>query len=198
MGKRSDFVRNPRDFYVTPRAAVEPLIPHLPEFFTFCEPCAGDLRLALHLDYLTDSNCIMTAAYDLEPQDDGVEQLDATTLERHHIGANCDYIITNPPWDRTKKSGYLLHRMIERFSDLCPTWLLFDADWLHTIQAQPFIRDRLLTVVSVGRVKWIEDSKMTGKDNCAWYLFDKDARKHLDYPQFFGRGIFPACPILKS
>jgi hypothetical protein len=29
----------------------------------------------------------------------------------------------------------------------------------------------LRAVVSVGRVKWIPDSKMTGKDNCAWYHF---------------------------
>ena len=28
------------------------------------------------------------------------------------------------------------------------------------------------SIVSVGRVKWIEDSKGTGKDNCCWYLFD--------------------------
>jgi len=189
MAKRSDFIRVERDFYPTPRAAVEPLIPFLPEFFTFCEPCAGDLRLALHLDNLTESNCIMTAAYDIEPQDGGVEKLDATTLTRAHVGGNCDYIITNPPWDRTKKSGYLLHTLIETFSDICPTWLLFDADWMHTKQATPYIQERLLTVVSVGRVKWIEDSKMSGKDNCAWYLFDKNARDMTPYPEFFGRDI---------
>lgn len=39
-------------------------------------------------------------------------------------------------------------------------------------------------VVSVGRVKWIEDSKMTGKDNCAWYLFDEN---HVGPTQFYGR-----------
>jgi hypothetical protein len=38
--------------------------------------------------------------------------------------------------------------------------------------------------VSVGRVKWIPDSKMTGKDNCCWYLFDQAD----DAPaQFIGR-----------
>jgi len=28
-------------------------------------------------------------------------------------------------------------------------------------------------IVSVGRVKWIPDSKHTGKDNVCWYLFTK-------------------------
>ena len=188
MSKRSTFERKARDYYPTPRVAVEPLIPFLPESFTYCEPCAGDFRMCEHIDYLTESNAMLTAAYDIEPQDDGIDQLDATLLTRSDIGNNCDYIITNPPWDRTKKSGYLLHTMIERFSDLCPTWLLFDADWLHTKQATPYIRDRLLTIVSIGRVSW-EENGVSGKDNCAWYLFDKDARKNLPYPEFFGRGI---------
>jgi hypothetical protein len=77
------------------------------------------------------------------------------------------HIITNPPWDRK-----ILHPMITLFSALRPTWLLFDADWMHTKQStefQPYLRK----IVSVGRVKWIPDSKMTGKDNCAWYLFDQ-------------------------
>ena len=38
MGKRSDFERIPRDYYPTPYSAVEPLLPHLPENFTFAEP----------------------------------------------------------------------------------------------------------------------------------------------------------------
>ena len=59
------------------------------------------------------------------------------------------------------------------FRNFRPTWLLFDADWAHTKQARPYLKycDK---IVSVGRVKWIPDSKMTGKDNCAWYLFLKD------------------------
>jgi hypothetical protein len=39
-------------------------------------------------------------------------------------------------------------------------------------------------IVSVGRVKWIEGSKNTGKDNCAWYLFDL---KNKTATEFFGR-----------
>jgi hypothetical protein len=34
------------------------------------------------------------------------------------------------------------------------------------------VRSRLRKIVSIGRVKWIEDSAGSGKDNAAWYLFD--------------------------
>ena len=36
----------------------------------------------------------------------------------------------------------------------------------------------------VGRVKWIEDSKSVGKDNCCWYLFDYN---HTGPTEFYGR-----------
>lgn len=161
MGKRSDFERRERDFYTTPREAVLPLLPHLPASFSFLEPCAAGGELIDHLEAMSGGCCY--EASDIEPQAEDVQRRDALTIE------SCDqeYIITNPPWDRR-----LLHHMIKRFSDLTPTWLLFDADWMHTRQSAPFM-SRLRKVVSVGRVKWIPDSKMTGKDNCCWYLFDR-------------------------
>jgi hypothetical protein len=42
----------------------------------------------------------------------------------------------------------------------------------------------LKKIVSIGRVKWIEDSKSVGKDNCCWYLFD---RVGSDKTKFYGR-----------
>ena len=184
MGKRSDFERRPRDYYQTPKAAVTPLLVHIKEEgFTFCEPCAGDGRLILHIEELRpDSECI--AAFDIEPQgDEDIAELDALDMTPGHV-IGCDYIITNPPWDRTKKSGYLLHEMIKHFSDLRPTWLLFDADWAYTLQSSKLIQ-RCEKIVSVGRVKWIEDSAGTGKDNAAWYLFDKNWSE--GYTKFYGR-----------
>jgi len=65
----------------------------------------------------------------------------------------------------------LLHPLILHFSKQAPTWLLFDADWIHTKQAVQYL-PLCKKVVSIGRVKWIEDSKHTGKDNSCWYLFD--------------------------
>jgi hypothetical protein len=47
-------------------------------------------------------------------------------------GRSVRVTITNPPWDRK-----ILHRLIERFSAVGPTWLLFDADWMHTKQSAP-------------------------------------------------------------
>ena len=63
--------------------------------------------------------------------------------------------------------------MIEILTNNADTWLLFDADWMHTIQAAPFWT-LCKKIVSVGRVQWIEDSKTSGMDNAAWYLFSKN------------------------
>ena len=91
----------------------------------------------------------------------------------------CDYIITNPPWDRK-----ILHPMIEHFSDFKPTWLLFDADWMHTKQSKKYLT-LLKKVVSIGRIKWIEGSSSVGKDNCCWYLFENTPQ--VKPIEFWGR-----------
>lgn len=161
MGKRSDFERKPNDYYPTPPTALVPLLPHLHDRTKFVEPCAGDGRLIDYLE-LFDHTC--TFACDMEPRRADIVQMDAFDLsEKDCAGAN--YIITNPPWSRD-----ILHPLILRFVSLRPTWLLFDADWLYTKQAKAYM-EYCVAVVAVGRVKWIEGSTNTGKDNCAWYLF---------------------------
>jgi hypothetical protein len=160
MGKRSDFERLPRDFYPTPYEAVIPLIPHLPIGCTFTEPCRGSDDLIKHLER-NDFRCVL--AYDVEE--------DATKSRK----SEGDFFITNPPWDRK-----ILHPIIENLSDQLPTWLLFDADWIHTKQSVFFL-PRLKKIVSIGRVKWFPESKMTGKDNCAWYLFDKSREGSIEF-----------------
>lgn len=162
MGKRSDFERFERDFYPTPASAVAPLLPHLHPQTRFVEPCAGNGAL---IDHLEAAGHVCARAWDIEPQRGDIDQHDALT----RLVGNVDCFITNPPWNRK-----VLHPMIVHFSDQQPTWLLFDADWIHTKQAIPYL-PRLRKVVSVGRVKWIEGSKFTGKDNCAWHLFRADA-----------------------
>lgn len=162
MGKRSSFDRIPRDYYPTPYEPVKKLIPFLELNDSFCEPCAGDGRLIEHLKK-HGFRCL--DAWDIEPMANGIEKKDAKTEK---CKVKIDYFVTNPPWDRK-----ILHPIIENLRIQAPTWLLFDADWAHTKQAKPFLKycDK---IVSVGRVKWIEESKMTGKDNCAWYLFLPD------------------------
>lgn len=151
-----------------------PLLPHLPERSVFVEPCAGAGDLVRHL---TDSGHLCPWAFDIEPQAAGLRSFDAFDMALLDWQP-ADFIVTNPPWSRD-----ILHRMIVHFSDQRPTWLLFDADWAHTRQATPYL-PRLRKIVSVGRVKWMPDSKMTGKDNCAWHLFDKPGNQT---PEFWGR-----------
>jgi hypothetical protein len=97
---------------------------------------------------------------------------DALALD--HYGA-ADAIITNPPYTRD-----LMHRLIAHFQRILPTWLLLDSDWASTRQAAPFL-PCCSDIVTIGRVKWIEGSKYSGKDNHAWFRFDA---RHRSGPVF--------------
>lgn len=171
MGKRSNFERIERDFYPTPKEAVLPLLPHLAPRTRFCEPCAGNGAL---LDLLEQAGHKCVDAWDIAPQRIDIATLDA----RHTTCANVDCYITNPPWLRETLHALITHLAADR-----PTWLLFDADWSHTRQAAPYM-PLLRKIVSVGRVKWIPNSKFTGKDNCAWHLFDAHS---VSGALFYGR-----------
>ena len=155
MGKRSDFERRPMDDYATPVKAVAPLKPFLGSVKRFAEPCSGDGALIAHLEA-----CGLSCAF----SGDLRRGFDALQITKWDV-EGCDAIITNPPWTRS-----LLHPMIDRFRRLKPTWLLFDADWMHTKQASPYL-PYCSDIVSVGRLKWIEGSKYSGKDNVAWFRF---------------------------
>jgi len=174
MGKRSsgNFERQKRDFYPTPLSAVKPLLPHLLEKTVFDEPCAGNGALVDHLE-AAGHRCLR--ATDIEPQRDDVGTCDVFDIESCYG----DCFITNPPWNRK-----ILHPLILHLCEKAPLWLLFDADWMHTRQAAPYL-PYCQKIVSVGRVKWIADSPYSGKDNAAWYLFyNKTSDGFVD---FFGR-----------
>jgi hypothetical protein len=163
MGKRSKFPRIVRDAYTTPLEAVLPLLPNLPRRFTFIEPCAHDGRL---IDHLTKAGGTCIGAWDIATRRSDIKKRDALTLTRADV-PNGTLIITNSPWERA-----VLHRMIAHFASLAPSWLLIDANWLNTVQAIPFI-DRLHAYQPIGRVRWIEGTSMSGKDDAAWFLFGK-------------------------
>lgn len=174
MGKRSDFERRKNDFYATPERGVMHLHDHfkLPDV-RYIEPCAGDGTLIKHMATY-GAQCVM--ASDIDPLEAGenvcksqISTLDVFDADWEFLADqyHADYFITNPPWTRS-----ILHPLIEILSDVRPTWLLFDANWLNTKQARPF-SERLVRFAPVGRLKWIKDSKNTGKDDSAWYLFDK-------------------------
>lgn len=177
MGKRSSFQRREGDFYATPRAAVLPLIPYLRGIRSFAEPCCGDGALIRHLE-----------SFGLACVYSGDIQSGQDALELNSYGT-CDSIITNPPWSRD-----VLHRLIEHFARILPTWLLLDADWKQTRQAAPYL-PHCSDIVAIGRVKWIEGSKHTGKDNACWYRFDA---RHKAGPVFHWRDQGEVIPSRRT
>jgi hypothetical protein len=168
MGKRSLFPRIPQDAYPTPAEAVAPLLGHLAARTRYIEPCAGEGRLIEHLER---AGHVLVGAYDLP---------DDARVKRYEV-SGADAFITNPPWRRD-----VLHSIIVNLSDQLPTWLLLDAAWIHTQQSAPYLA-RLRKIVSVGRVKWIKDSPFTGKDDCAWLLFDRPQPDERAAIHFIGR-----------
>ncbi|NNH67807.1 hypothetical protein [Rhizobium laguerreae] len=180
MGRRSDFERIDRDAYQTidPRA-VQMLLPHLRGIKTFAEPCAGDGHLV---------GALQAAGLLCVYEGDISNGLDALT-HPFDEEAVFDAIITNTPWRRD-----ILHPMVDRFMHIAPTWVLLDASWAHTTQRTkpdvqpktPYLLDRCSHIVSVGRLRWIPETTMKGKDDCAWYRFDA---QHSGGPRFIGMEI---------
>ena len=151
MGKRSDFSRNPKDFYSTPYEGVVPLLPYL-NAAEFIEPCAGDGRLIRHLE-AHGMKCVY--ACDIDPLAPGIENKDVLFLGNKLPPAPA--IITNPPWSRPS-----LHAMIDVFRNHAPSWLLFDADWMFSKQAKPYLKF-CSRIVSAGRISWMDNSNSKTK-----------------------------------
>ena len=169
MGKRSDFARRRSDAYHTfDQRAVQALKPYLYGIKTFAEPCAGDSDLIKGLKSI-GLRCVLAS--------DIATGVDALTISDFN---GADAIITNPPWTRV-----LLHPLILHFQKHKPTWLLFDADWAFNKRSALYL-EHCSHIVAVGRLKWIEGTTQTGKDNVAWYCF---WHKHTAGPRFHGRSI---------
>jgi hypothetical protein len=177
MGKRSHFERRESDFYPTPFAAVPPLLPYLGGIKSFAEPCAGDGALIRHLESL-GLRCVWRG--------DIRSGKDALSFDSY---GDAPIIITNPPHSRGP-----MHRLIQHFQGIAPTWLLLDADWMQTRQASPFLGS-CSDVVPIGRLKWIEGSPHTGKDNFCWYRFEAG---HTGGCIFHSRDVLCRCPQCES
>lgn len=179
MGKRSDFKRISKDKYMTwdPRP-VRALQPHLPPRITYAEPCAGNGDLVKSMKWY-GHDCVY--ACDIQPGRgrDWIEKRDALSLDkRWRRRAGAQMFVTNTPWSRE-----LLHALIGHLSSLLPTWILLDADYMHTRQAGPYL-EKCSHIVSAGRVRWIKGSSDDGVDNVAWYFFPH--REHTGGPRFTG------------
>ncbi len=170
MGKRSNFKRRKHDKYGTPETAMRFVLPFLKPGTRFCEPCAGDARM---VRYLLAHGLRCSSAWDIKPGHPNVLRRDARVTR----DGRAQIYITNPPWTRD-----LLHAIIENLGAHRPTWLLFDADWMHTDQAREIIKGCSL-VVTVGRLSWMANGT-SGKENCCWYLFTPG---HTEGPRVVGR-----------
>lgn len=178
MGKRSSFERIPKDKYRTfdPKAG-RALSRYLSPGQKFWEPCAAALDLVDQIEAF-GPQCVI--ASDIAPDDERVFKVDALGVSRQDLETTgATHIITNPPWTRS-----ILHAMIVHFAAMRPTWLLFDSDWVFTAQAVPFL-PMLVRIVAVGRLRFIPNTTMSGKDNCSWYLFDA---RHTGGIEFVGVG----------
>jgi hypothetical protein len=170
MGKRSNFERNPRDYYQTPENAILPLLGHLPKTFDFTEICAGDGALVRHLE-AKGGKCLLKC--DIEPQSSDIQKIDMFSLRSVPAMP-----ILNPPWNRK-----ILHPLIDHLLTITNDfWLLFDANWMFTRQSKQYLQN-CESIVTVGRVIWIPGTKMASKDDCAWYRFTKDRQLNT---KFFG------------
>lgn len=178
MSKRTSgqFERKPRDLYDTVPAAVPPLLPYLAPGTEFIEPCAGNGAL---IDLLTAAGHVCRWATDIAPGRAGIGKINALWLPG--IGAANipgKVVITNPPWTRS-----ILHPLIDGLSIVWPSWFLFEADWIHTLQSAE-LYPRCSRIVPVGRLKWMPGTKHVGFDNAAWYEFTPG---HTDGPHMMPR-----------
>ncbi len=174
MGKRSTFDRIEKDFYRTidPKAgqALERILNYLDiETVNYYEPCYGTGDLVENLHHTNPDRFTCMDYSDIET---GKDALDLTPQDVE----DCDCIITNPPWSRP-----ILHAMIDHFHTLKkPFFLLFDSDWANNKSSVPHM-DYLGGIYPIGRLRWIPDTKMSSKDNCAWYLFERNRPDHIEF-----------------
>jgi hypothetical protein len=175
---QGQFEKRPRDFYPTPLKAVTALVGHLPEGFSFCEPCAGAGDLVRHLEGLFEG-CACFLPLDVEPQVDWVTKGDANNLTAEAL-EYCDVIITNPPF-----TWSVLKPLLDKWISLKPTILLLPADFMHNIRFAPYMK-LCEKMMSIGRVQWIEGSKGSGVENYCWYWFD-NAKEVDQSTKFYGR-----------
>lgn len=175
MSKRSDFERVPKDFYATvdPKAIPERFVQEV-RGKTYCEPCYGEGDLE---DLLMDvATCKWRS--DIRATVGSSKVMDALDLDWCDI-ADCDLIITNPPYKKD-----LLLPLIDHFASLKPTWLLLPADMMHNKYFAPYM-ETCSKAVSIGRLCWFpkEGKRVASTDNFCWYLFGNKTTKTT----FYGR-----------
>ena len=195
MGKRSTFqhTRDQRDkaFWLTPAAATQALLDVLPAAVIYAEPCAGQGHL---IEALRGAGHRCGWASDAFPSHDTlartpkIHEADACSVQ---LPAGIDVAITNPPFGKVmedipgefKKNGTpkqcevfnwtpTRDAIIDNLSKQVPTWLLLPLDFLGAQSSARFV-PWVTEIATIGRVKWIEDSKWGSTDNFCWFQFDQ-------------------------
>lgn len=160
--------QRPRGFWPTPFEAVKPLIPFLPAQAVYAEPCAGDGALIRHLSNLwLGGSC--GHACDLVPNGVGVVVGDA-----REVTYRPEFFITNPPWPVVGGRGEPALSILQHLCGIARTWALLPWDFAANDYFSR-ISAACVQIVPIGRVSWLNNGK-GGKDNAAWYLFDRQNR----------------------
>lgn len=169
MGRRSDFKKIEKDRYFTwdPRAYVQ--VEHLfRQIGSYIEPCAGGGDM---IQNLTEMGLDCVLACDIEPSPvkfQGLAPIEEMSYEEI-IYYDADCIITNPPWTRKHLHPFIAWCIARN----TPAWLLLDSNWAMTKQARPYLK-HCSHIIPTARLKWIEDTTDSAKDDTAWYRFQAE------------------------
>lgn len=173
MSKRSDFPKKDKDFYpTTDKKVLVPEFVRLIKGKTYAEPCYG----YGDLEQLLMPSADLKFKSDIRVTVPATQVKDAMEVTRKDL-ADCDLIITNPPFTRS-----VLLPMIDHFISLKPTWLLLPADYMHNAYFRPYM-DKCTYVVSIGRVCWFTSDigkRVASTDNFAWYFWPQGANGDSD------------------
>ncbi|RWG82873.1 MAG: class I SAM-dependent methyltransferase [Mesorhizobium sp.] len=163
MGRRSNFPRNPKDFYSTPAMALPPLLSHLPTGVRYLEPTAGNGAL---MRALAAHGHVCGLAIDLHPEGPDILRRDALTLTPTDV-ANVDMVIGNLPW-----SWQLFRPLLGHLLTLNrPIWILRDTAWAFNLRSATLI-DHCALMQPTRRLRWIPGTPDTAKDDTAWFSFE--------------------------
>lgn len=171
MSKRSNFKKNPRDYYQTfDRRAGDALAPFIKDVETFAEPFVGNGALVNQLQENHDKLCFWKS--DIEPQPDVSFGLTSLVMDFSEVSSHdmrhCDVMITNPPF--TKE---LFHEAIEHFTPMINCWWLNQADYIFNKGSSHIIDKYVTDVVTIGRLKWFKDTNQSSVDNFVWIKTSK-------------------------
>lgn len=179
MSKRSNFKKNPRDYYQTiDRRAGDALAPFIKDVKYFAEPFAGNGALVHQLQENHNKFCMWKS--DIEPQPDisfGLQcyKIDYKEVDIYHLDL-CDVLITNPPF--TKE---LFHQAIESFTPMIDCWWLMQADYIFNLGSTKILDTYVTDVVTIGRLKWFKDTTMSSTDNFVWIRTSMDKIEDIKF-----------------